>query len=248
VPAATAEPRHYRTWVSPKDALCAFRVVYRETDLAVLAERDLSLEVLRLVQEVRKPLEEYIAEHPEFLESLRPLPEDPQAPEIVKRMLWAGRVAGVGPMAAVAGAIAEAVGRKLLDQGYTRRTVVENGGDIFLALGRTACVALYAGGSPFSGKVGLRVAADLQPCGVCTSSGEIGHSLSFGRAEAVTVISRDTALADAAATALGNLVKGKRSLPRVLAAAREIPHLLGVVCIVGGEMGAVGPAVELTPL
>ncbi|QJA06964.1 UPF0280 family protein [Thermosulfurimonas marina] len=240
--------RHYRTWFRPEGDLCAFRVVYRETDLAVLAERDLSLEVLQLVQEIRAPLEEYLKEHPEFLSSLKPLPEDPGAPEIVKRMLAAGRAVGVGPMAAVAGAIAEAVGRRLLAEGLTRKVVVENGGDIFLALGRAATVALYAGDSPLSGKVGLRIAPDFQPCGVCTSSGKIGHSLSLGQAEAVTVIAPEAALADAAATALGNLAKGKKSLRRILSAARDLPGLLGVVCILGKDLGAVGPAVELVPL
>lgn len=248
MPVAFGEVRHYRTWFCPGGDLHPFRVVYRETDLAVLAERDLSLEVLGLIREIRRPLEEYLAEHPEFLKALKPLPQDPRAPEIVKKMLWAGKVAGVGPMAAVAGAIAEAVGQKLLEEGYTRKVVVENGGDIFLALGRPATVALYAGDSPLSGKVGLRIAPDFQPCGVCTSSGKIGHSLSLGRADAVTVIAREAALADAAATALGNLVRGQRSLPRVFSAAREIPDLLGVVCVVGKELGAVGPAVELVAL
>ncbi len=248
MPVTSSEIRHYRTWLRPGERLLAFRVVYRETDLAILAERDLSLEGLRVVREIRRPLEIYLREHPEFLTALKPLPVDPKAPEIVKRMLAAGRTARVGPMAAVAGAIAEAVGRRFLTEGLTSQIVVENGGDVFLALKRSATVALFAGDSSLSGRLGLKISADLMPCGVCTSSGKIGHSLSFGRAEAVCVIARDTALADAAATALANLVKGRKSLKRVLALAEEIPGLLGVVVIAGGEIGAYGPAVELVPL
>ncbi|MBX6423714.1 UPF0280 family protein [Thermosulfurimonas sp. F29] len=245
---ASSEVRHYRTWFRPGEGLVAFRVVYKETDLAILAERDLSLEGLRLVREIRAPLERYIGNHPEFLTALKPLPEDPEAPELVRRMMLAARTARVGPMAAVAGAIAEALGRRLLEEGRTSQVVVENGGDIFLALRRPATVALFAGESPLSGRVGLRLPAELMPCGVCTSSGKIGHSLSLGRAEAVCVIAGDTALADAAATALANLVKGRRSLKKVLARAGEIPGLMGVVAVVEDEIGAWGPAVELVPL
>ena len=248
MPVTSGEIRHYRTWLKPGERLSAFRVVYRETDLAILAERDLSLEGLRVVREVRTPLEKYIQTHPEFLTALKPLPEDPEAPEIVRVMLAAARAARVGPMAAVAGAIAEAVGRRFLAEGLTSQVVVENGGDVFLALKRPATVALFAGHSPLSGRIGLRIAPEIMPCGVCTSSGKIGHSLSFGRAEAVCVLARDTALADAAATALANLVTGRRALKKVLALAEEIPGLLGVVVVAGDEIGARGPAVELVAL
>ncbi|HFC97092.1 MAG TPA: UPF0280 family protein [Thermosulfurimonas dismutans] len=248
MPVAWGEIRHYRTWLRPGQELQAFRVVYRETDLAILAERDLSMEVLHLIQEIRRPLERYIQDHPEFLKALKPLSEDPGAPPLVRKMMTAARLARVGPMAAVAGAIAEEVGHQLLARGLTSQVVVENGGDIFLALERSATVALYAGESPLSGRVGLRIAREFMPCGVCTSSGRVGHSLSLGRAEAVCVIARDTALADAAATALANLVKGRKSLPRVLEAAEDIPGILGVVAVVEDRLGARGKAVELVSL
>ncbi len=248
MPAVDAEIRHYREWIKPGEDLVPFRVVYRETDLAILAERDLSMEVLALVREIRKPLEAYIADHPIFLKSLKPLPLDPKAPEMVQKMLKAGRASGVGPMAAVAGAIAEAVGRNILERNLSSQVAVENGGDIFLALHRPATVALYAGDSPLSGRIGLRIRPELMPCGICTSSGKLGHSLSLGKAEAVCVVARCTALADAAATALGNLVKGRKSIRKVLSRAREIPDLLGVICIVEDELGVLGPELELVPL
>jgi len=248
VPAETSEIRHYRSWIKPGEDLVSFRVVYRETDLAVLAEKDLTMETLTFIREIRGPLEGYLLEHPEFLKSLKPLPEDPGAPEIVKRMLRAGKACGVGPMASVAGAIAEAVGRKILEKGLSSQVAVENGGDIFLALRRPATVALYAGDSPLSGRIGLYLREELMPCGVCTSSGKLGHSLSLGKAEAVCVVAREASLADAAATALGNLVKGKRSLKRVLDQARKWPNLLGVVCIVEDEIGFYGPELKITLL
>ncbi|PMP97591.1 MAG: UPF0280 family protein, partial [Thermodesulfobacterium geofontis] len=195
----------YRTISSTP--LKAFRVVYKQTDLFVLAERDLTSETLALVREIRLPLEAYIFKNPQFLKSLEPLPCDPEAPEIVRIMLKAGSIAGVGPMASVAGAIAEMVGKALLKKGLTSQVAVENGGDIFLALKRDARVALFAGDSPFSEKVSLLIKRELMPCGICTSSAKIGHSLNFGKADALTVVHKDTATADALATSFGNILK-----------------------------------------
>ncbi len=243
----TGEIRHYRVLTKAQDGLVLFRITYKETDLAVLAERDLTLETLELVRKNRNVLEEYIQRHPEFLTALKPLPLDPQAPSLARQMLAAAKRCGVGPMAAVAGALAEAVGREILAQGWSSQIAIENGGDVFLALKRPARVALYAGDSPLSGRLALKIPEHLMPCGVCTSSGKLGHSLSLGKAQAVCVVAKDTALADAAATALGNLVKGKRSLPKVLSLARQWP-LLGVVCIAEDDLGVYGPELQLLAL
>ena len=220
----------YRTQIST--LLKTFRVVYKETDLQILAERDLTSEVISIIREIRTPLEAYILKNPLFLKSLVPLPDDPEAPEIVKTMLKAGEIAGVGPMASVAGAIAEKVGRILLEKGLTSQVAVENGGDIFLNLNKTARVALFAGDSPFSGKIALVIEKEIMPCGVCTSSGKIGHSLSFGRADAVTVVHKDTAVADALATAFGNILKTSKDFNKVVSKAEKVKNLLGVVGIV----------------
>ena len=225
-----------------------FGVVLKESDLQILAERDLSREALLLLQEERAALEAYIHKQPKFFTSLEPLPDDPEAPPVVRQMLGAAQRAQVGPMAAVAGALAEAVGKKLLEKGLTKEVLVENGGDIFLALKKEAVVAIWAGESPLSGKLGLKVPPELMPCGVCTSSGTVGHSLSLGRADAVCVICKDTALADALATSLGNLVQKPEDLKRLKKAARRYPELLGVVCILGDKLLALGPAVEFVPL
>lgn len=241
------EIRDYRSRISGK-RLVPFRVVFRESDLQILAEKELSREALEILREERGPLEAYIKQHPQFLTSLKPLPFVPEAPALVQKMLLAGKKARVGPMAAVAGALAEAVGRALLETGLTQEVVVENGGDIFLSLKREAVVAIWAGKSPLSGRLGLKIPSSLMPCGVCTSSGTVGHSLSLGCADALCVISKDTALADALATSLGNLVRGPKDLKRLPKAAQRHPEILGLVCIVGEELLAFGPAVEFVPL
>jgi ApbE superfamily uncharacterized protein (UPF0280 family) len=153
-------------------------------------------------------------------------------------MAAAGLKAGVGPMAAVAGAIAECVGRELLT--YTAEIIVENGGDIFLKIKKDRVVGIYAGESPLTGKLGLEIEARATPLGVCTSSGKVGHSLSYGRADAVVAMSADTALADAAATAIGNRVKQAGDTDKALEFARGIVGLKGVVIIIGEKVGAWG--------
>jgi ApbE superfamily uncharacterized protein (UPF0280 family) len=223
-----------------------FQVRYRETDLWVRAERDLRQVVRDVVLTCRRHLEDHIARHPEFLPALQPLPDDWQAPALVRQMLRAAESAGVGPMAAVAGAIAQAVGQALRAQGSA--SIVENGGDCFLDVKEDITMAVYAGPhSPFTNRVGLRFPAQSFPLAVCTSSGTIGHSLSFGKADAVTVVARDGALADAAATRLGNLVRSPDAIPEALQLAPQIAGLQGVLVLIADQMGVWGD-LELVPL
>lgn len=237
--------RVYRQGVDP-GGLTAFEVTVRETDLQILASGDFSEQAQALVLQCRSQLENYLVRHPRFLTALSPYPADPLAPSLVKSMLAAGLQAEVGPMAAVAGAIAEYVGRGLLALGC-KEVVVENGGDIFLARATDSTVAVFAGESSLSNRVGMRVSSARQPLGVCTSSATVGHSLSFGRADAVTVLANPTALADAAATAIGNEVGRPEDIDKALAKARTIEGVQGVVIIIEDRLGAWGD-VELVRL
>jgi len=197
------EPKTYRHWVEGKD-LIQFNVTVKETDLYLRASSNLHRKARRLILKYRSLLEKYIERHPAFLTSLEPLPVSQDAPHIVREMAVAAEKAGVGPMASVAGAIAEFVGTDLL--AFSPEVIVENGGDIFLkSLGKRT-VGIYAGKSPLTGKIGLEISGQDTPLGICTSSGTVGHSLSFGKADAVIAVARSATLADAAATAIGNLV------------------------------------------
>ena len=148
-------------------------------------------------------------------------------------------------MAAVAGAVAETVGRALLE--VSRQVVVENGGDVFIKADRPAVAALFAGQSPLSMKLGIRVADASAGIGMCTSSGTVGHSFSNGSADAVCVISSSCSLADAAATAVGNRVHSAQDIPSAIAFGRRIDGIAGIVVVVGAKIGAWG-ALELVPL
>lgn len=236
--------RTYRRKVHTGD-LHAFEVKVRETDLWIGAAGDLQDEARDLVFEARRQLEGYIETHPDFPHALTPCPEDVLAPPVVQDMIRASRKVGVGPMASVAGAIAEYVGRGLLR--WTDRVVVENGGDVFLHLQRPVTVDVFAGRSRMSERIGLAVPARAMPLGVCTSSGTVGHSLSMGRADAVCVLSRDTALADSAATALGNRVRSQRDLEGAATWIAGIEGISGTVMMVGKALSAWGD-VELVAL
>ncbi|MBN1862729.1 MAG: UPF0280 family protein [Dehalococcoidales bacterium] len=231
------QPRSYRHWIRDTD-LVTFNVVVGETDLYLSAETNLKRKALRLVKKYRDTLEGYIERHPAFRDSLEALPVDEAAPHIVKAMMVAAARAGVGPMAAVAGAIAEFVGRELL--AFSPEVIVENGGDIYLKSPKKRVVGIYAGDSPLTGQIGLEIEGAATPLGICTSSGTVGHSLSHGRADAVIALAGSAALADAAATAIGNLVKRPDDIAGGLERARGIEELKGVVIIVGGDIGFSG--------
>lgn len=229
--------RRYRQQIQHQ-RLVSFKVAVQETDLMILADSDLSELAEEIIYKVRGPLEGYIASHPEFLRTLKPLPYDELAPPLVREMLAAAQMCGTGPMAAVAGAVAEQVGLALLRE--SREVVVENGGDCYVKVDSALQISIYAGRSKLSNKVALKIYPEKTPLGVCTSSGTVGHSLSFGLADAVTVLSASAALADAAATMICNQVKSESSIPKAIAFAQKIEGVLGVVAIVGEKMGAWG--------
>ena len=238
------EERTYRNLVKTDD-LIDFEVIVKETDLLVRAERDLSKETREAVLKYRHQLETYIAANPPFQESLVPLTDDPYAPEIVREMIRTSQLARVGPMAAVAGAMAEMVSRDLLK--FSKEVIVENGGDIYLATSKERTIGIYAGNSALSLKIGIVISPEESPLGVCTSSGTVGPSLSFGKANAVCLLSKSAALADAAATAVGNVVKEKKDIELGLERGREIAGILGALIIVEEKMGVWGN-IKLTQL
>ena len=238
------EQRTYRNLVKTDD-LVKFEVVVKETDLLVRAESNLSNETRESVLNYRHQLETYITMHPEFQRSLIPLAEDPRAPELVREMIRVSQMARVGPMAGVAGAMAEWVSKDLLK--FSKEVITENGGDIYLATNRERTIGIYAGQSPLSLKIGVVIGPEESPLGICTSSGTVGPSLSFGKADAVCILSKSAALADAAATAVGNIVREKKDIELALESGREIEGILGIVIIVGEKMGVWG-SIKLTQL
>ncbi|MEG1500395.1 MAG: UPF0280 family protein [Clostridiales bacterium] len=240
--------RSYRRGLSGD--LAMRRLAVRQTDLAVCLlpaawNDDLQAKTLQFIEGLRVGLEEYIKVNPEFAATHQPYFVEPPAPCLAFAMAKAGNLAGIGPMSAVAGAFAEAVGHFLLP--YSSEVMVENGGDIFLAGTKDRLVGVFAGKSSFSGRLALKIKASQMPLGICTSSGTVGPSFSYGRADAAIILSPDTLLADAVATATGNLVQTADDVKKAVDFAASIEGITGAVVIKDKAMAAWGD-VELIPV
>jgi len=222
--------RFYRDWVNEKD-LSLTHILEKETDLQVLTNKPLDKDfVLEKIRAYRWDIENYIDKDRRFLTALKPIAVEVNAPGIVKEMAKQAKKVNIGPMAAVAGAVAEFLGRDLLKRGY-RDVIVENGGDIFLKTTKTRRIGIYAGKSKLWNKLKLKIKPKDTPIGICTSSGTIGHSLSFGCADCVIILSKIASLADVVATATANRVNSKKDLSAALNFSRSIKGVCGVVII-----------------
>lgn len=240
-----APERTYRAAVVPPQGWISFTVRYHQSDLMVQAPADVRLEAERLLLEARIQVERYGEMRPQFLSSHTPLAVDPLAPPVVKGMLEAAMAAGVGPMAAVAGAVAHYVGANLAM--VCHEVVVENGGDLYVQAKRPLVVGVFAGRSLLSDRIAIGVGADQMPLGIATSSASVGHSWSYGAADAACVMAGDAALADAVATALCNRVRRQRDMEPAVSWALGIPGVKGGLVILGETMAVKGE-VELVPL
>ncbi|MFW6113975.1 MAG: UPF0280 family protein [Actinomycetota bacterium] len=229
--------RFYREHMKA-EGLVSFRLVVEESDMFVWAERDLTEQSGEYLRRHRRELEEFIARQPLFRESLRPYGVPPGSPAVVEMMSRAAKRAGVGPMAAVAGALAEMVGRDLAE--HSREVIVENGGDIYMCSLRERKVGVFAGGSPLSGRIALRLKPAPGGVGICSSSATVGPSMSTGRADAALVVASDAALADAAATALGNRLKGPDDIEEALSWGAGIEGVMGCLAVMGEYLGLKG--------
>jgi len=231
------QPRTYRHWVQDQD-LVSFNVVVNETDLYIRASSNLKNSAYKSVVRYRSMLKNYIDLHPAFATSLEPLSVTDDAPPIIKDMAESTRRVGIGPMASVAGAIAQFVGEELLM--HSPEVIVENGGDIYLKSLKSRVIGIYAGKSPLSGKIGLEIKGEDTPLAVCTSSGTVGHSLSFGKADAIVAVAKSATLADAAATAIGNIICQPDDIPAGIEFAKGTDGLLGIIIIKDDKIGVWG--------
>jgi len=226
------QERLYREKIR-SDKLYRRTIVEKETDLLIVTSNPFKADAK--VNELRSCIESYINRRKDFL-GLEPISKDEIAPKIIRHMIEASAQAGVGPMATVAGAVAHYIGESLTD----REIMIENGGDVYLKSDEDKVIAIYAGDSPFSNQVGIKIKSEDTPIGICTSAGKVGHSLSFGNTDAVVVISEDTLLADATATSIGNKVKRAEDIKDALEFGKAIPGILGIVIIIDDELGAWG--------
>ena len=218
------------------------RFALKETFAWITADEKRYIEVAKAeLKERRADLERFVRWQPYFAVTLDEYPIDKtnEPPEIVLRMIKSASKFGIGPMSAVAGTLAEFAVAAMRDAGATY-AMVDNGGDVALITDRDVLVGIYAGESPFSNKIALKIRPSSVLLGICTSSGTVGHSLSYGGADAVVVLSESTALADAAATAIGNRVNESTDIIKAIEFGKTITGLKGLVIIMGDKTGVWG--------
>jgi len=228
------------------------RWVFRETELTIKADDERAIRAaIRASLEARRQIERFVARCPEFRSSLEPLHLDGDShPRVVSLMLRASEIAGTGPFAAVAGSISQVAAEAGARSGATN-ILVDNGGDISIIGNRDFRVGIYAGDSPISGRFVLSVGVNDLPLGICTSSGSVGHSTSFGEADAVVVAADEASVADAVATAVANEVRGaevESSIKKGLERANDISEIRGCLIVRGGHIGVIGKLPEVLPL
>ena len=236
------QPRLYRAAMN-QERFRFFTVSHFESDLLIgVPHADFCPEMKRTCQmelvRLRKILLRHSKSNPLFASSLDPLPlpeQDGKAPEEVITMIRCGQESGTGPMSTVAGLFAEYVGHRLIQEYNMDEVVIENGGDLYIQNMTELISVIHAGDSPLSDKMAFAIPPGTW--GICTSSGTIGHSFSLGKADAVTVIAKSAALADAWATSLANKVMGPEYIEPVLDQIKEIPAILACAIIAGERIG-----------
>ncbi len=217
-----------------------YRFKYKETVVSILSEDERYFKVaVEAILEARSEIEEYIMLHPEFLISYEPL--NCRGGDVITRMCRAAEIAGVGPMAAVAGTIASYAVERMIEEG-AELAIVDNGGDIAIHSDREILVGIYP--SEFAFRV-----QPVDFLAICTSSGKIGHSVSFGYADAATVIAGDASIADAIATALGNEIGDfdEEELKKVVSNfySRFSEFVDGIFVLKDGLVGVAGNTPEI---
>jgi len=219
-----------------------FRI--KETVTTIIADKKYIPLAEQEILYQRKCLEEYILCYPQFALTFNPFPVGTDAPKIVQRMADASAKMEVGPMAAVAGAISEYAVRAMIQAGASH-AIVDNGGDIALYIDRPVTVGVYSGRRKLN-DFALRFLPESTLIGICTSSANIGPSISLGKADAATVISKDVILADAAATALGNQIQNQDNTV-IKAAFKKFLNsgIQGMIIIIEDTIGFAGDIPEI---
>jgi ApbE superfamily uncharacterized protein (UPF0280 family) len=221
---------------------------FKETNCTIISDSEYSIDLaISSIKHHRRQLEIYVRENPKFLYALSPVRVE-NGPKIVKLMAEYAEKAGVGPMAAVAGVLADLAVEEMLLAG-SEVAVVENGGEISAVSCQPIDIALLAGDHPLSRRFGFRL--EEFPTGIATSSGLFSHALSFGEAEAVSIFAVNAGLADAVATAVGNLIKGedhREIVEKGVQKAMSIDGVKGALIIYRDFVGVGGTVPQLVKI
>ena len=236
--------RSYRSRFS-NDERRWFCVKFLESDLWIGVNsgsysQSMEADSYAVLVELRRTMDAYLLMDSDYKSALTPYDAGIEAPSILKDMSKVSHKTGIGPMSAVAGAVALNVAEFLKDKFGVKEVIVENGGDIYAETDSDMDISVFAGQSPLSEKIGLHIPASSFPLGICTSSGTVGPSLSLGRADAVMIVCKDVMLADSYATAMANRIQSVNDLQTVIDRITNTPDILGAIAVKDDRMAITG--------
>ncbi len=236
--------RQYRNHMGI-DRFESFVIQKKDSDLWIGVDKEsfhpnIEKYAIKKLEKYRFELEKYLDVHTEFEKSFTPVKALSSAPIIAKAMANASMKAQTGPMAAVAGAFSQFLGKAILKKFKVKEIVVENGGDIFISTKKELFISVFAGSSSLSEKVGINIKEASEKLGICTSAGTFGNSFSFGKADAVMVVSEDTLVADAYATAIANEVRTADDIQTALRFVDSEPLIQTILIICDEKIGIKG--------
>ena len=238
------EKRTYRSQFNTA-RFTGFEVKHAETDLWIGIDPesykpDMKKVAADKIKDLHQKLNDYIQTEPFFKKSLKPFQPGEKAPPEAIEMAEAAQKAGIGPMSSVAGLFAREIGNEIIQNFSPKELVIENGGDIYAKLNKELILSVFAGDSPLSERIGLKVTSKISPLGICTSAGTVGPSLSYGKADAVVVIAENALIADAFATAFGNKVKSPEDVEKIINQAEKYREILSLLIICEDKIGVRG--------
>lgn len=228
-----------------QDRWTYFITKYKETDLYIGIDKaswhpNIKTFSDQFVRNLRAEMDLWISQHPDYAKALIPCQTNEKAPEIFQEMSAVAEKSGIGPMSAVAGGVALKIGQALKEQFKIKEVIIENGGDIYADIVQDMDISVFAGSSPLSEKIGLHIEASYAPLGICTSSGTVGPSLSFGKADAVMIVCKEVMLADTYATAFANYIQTKEDIEICIEKIREKEDILAAIAIKDDKIGICG--------
>ena len=233
------------------DNLFVSHFIIKESDCFVKAESNSAIKTaIASIRRHRRVLERFIEKYPTFMTTYKPIkfPPDVSLPEIIQIMQFGSELSNVGPMASVAGALADLATRDMVKDG-SKVAILENGGEISIYSNKKVNIGILAGNTPLSGKIGFQIKPGECPLGVGTSSATMGHVKNYtGQADAAVIVAEDANLADAFATRITNEVKGndmEKSVQRALEVAETLEKLRSALIVRGKFVGTVGKLPQL---
>lgn len=241
---AYADRDIYRNKISAEGRY-SFRLDYKYSGLYIMCDRDISSGLKEPVLNFYRDIETAIVGETNFEKSLVPLKAGKDSPRTIKEMCSAGEVFSVGPMASIAGALCDHLAKSLTDR--CSFLMIENGGDVYIKSNGPLEVGIFTKNAYFKDKLTLLIEAEQTPCGICSSSGSFGHSLSLGKSDLVTVLSRTATIADAAATAIANTINSEEDIDKAIARFKEYREVEGLIIIRNKRIGLWGK-LQLAPV